>query len=70
MENKIKKWQSKLKGSRTTKGQFLRSADFDYKDYINSPNLKIVYLLSRVQLEKYEAYIVKGFYNFLWGRAK
>jgi hypothetical protein len=34
LENKIKKWQSKLKGSRTTKGQFLRSADFDYKDYI------------------------------------
>jgi hypothetical protein len=46
------------------------SLGFFSEPYNNSPNLKIVYLLSRVQLEKYEDYIVKGFYNFLWGRAK
>lgn len=32
LEGKIKKWQRKLKGSKTMKGQFLRSADFDYKE--------------------------------------
>lgn len=68
LENKIKKWQEKLKGSKSIKGQFLRSADFDYKDYINSKNLKIVYLLPKTKLEKYEAYISKGFYEFLIGK--
>lgn len=62
---KIKKWQGKLKGSKTTKGQFLRSADFDYKDFIESQNLKIIYLLSKDELAKYEPYIAKGFYDFL-----
>lgn len=44
LENKIKNWQRKLEGSKSIKGQFLRSADFNYKDFIKSPNLKIVYL--------------------------
>jgi len=65
LRNKIKKWQSKLRGSRSVKGQFLRSADFDYKDFINSPSLKIVYLLSKIELEKYQTYISNGFYKFL-----
>jgi hypothetical protein len=34
LEIKIQKWQRKLKGSKSIKGQFLRSADFDYKDFI------------------------------------
>ena len=70
LENKIKKWKSKLKGSKNKKGLFLRSADFDYKTYINSPNLKIIYLLNKSELKKYEPYIVKGFYNFLLDKAK
>jgi hypothetical protein len=70
LNNKIKKWKSKMKGSRTTKGQFLRSADFDYKDYIKSPGLKIVYLLSKSELEKYKDYMVKGFFEFLWSKAR
>ncbi len=70
LENKIKKWQWKLKGSKSTKGQFLRSADFDYKNFIKSPNLKIVYLLNRNELAKYKPYISKGFYEFLEKKAK
>lgn len=69
LEMKIQKWQRKLKGSKSTKGQFLRSADFDYKDFIKSPNLKIVYLLNKDELTKYEPYISKGFYEFLEGKA-
>lgn len=70
LEIKIQKWQRKLKGSRSTKGQFLRSADFDYKDFIKSPNLKIVYLLNKSELSKYKPYIAKNFYDFLEGKAK
>lgn len=67
---KIQKWQRKLKGSKSTKGQFLRSADFNYKDFIKCPNLKIIHLLSEDNLSKYEPYISKGFYKFLDGKAK
>lgn len=70
LESKIKKWQRKLKGSKSIKGQFLRSADFDYKDFINSPGLKIVYLSNKSDLEKHQPYISHGFYKFLWSRAK
>ncbi len=70
LKMKLQKWESKMKGSKSTKGQFLRSADFDYKDYINCPDLKIVYLLNKVELKKYQPYISKGFYEFLEERAK
>lgn len=70
LETKIQKWQRKLKGSKSIKGQFLRSADFDYKDFFKSQNLKIVYLLDKDELAKYEPYISKGFNEFLEGRAK
>ncbi len=67
---KLQKWQSKLVGSRTIKGQFLRSADFDYKDYIDCPNLRIVYLLKKQELVNYKPYISNDFYNFLEGKAE
>ncbi|GAB4541243.1 MAG: hypothetical protein Fur0020_10600 [Thermodesulfovibrionia bacterium] len=70
LEMKIQKWQDKLKGSNSIKGQFLRSADFDYKDFMNSPNLKIVYLLKKDELKKYKPYISEGFYEFLERMAK
>ncbi|MGC8913515.1 MAG: hypothetical protein ACP5LE_06290 [Thermoplasmata archaeon] len=70
LESKIQKWEDKLKGSKSVKGQFLRSADFDYRDYVKSSNLKIVYLLSKSELEKYQPYISNGFYEFLWSKAK
>ena len=70
LEIKIKRWQRKLKGSKSVKGQFLRSANFDYKDFIKSSSLKIVYLLSKDELLKYKPYVPKGFYEFLEGKAE
>ncbi len=70
LERQIQKWQEKLKGSKSTTGQFLRSATFDYRNYIRCPDLKIVYLLTKDELAKYEPYISKGFYEFLKGKAK
>lgn len=65
-----KKWQEKLKGSKTTKGQFLRSASLTYKDYIKCPKLKVVFLLPKKELSEYKDYIVKDFYKFLIEKAK
>ncbi len=70
LDIKIEKWQMKLKGSESIKGQFLRSADFDYKNFINCPNLKVIFLLNKKELTKYQPHISKGFYNFLEGKAK
>jgi hypothetical protein len=47
LEKQIGKWQEKLKGSKTIKGQFLRSATFNYKHFIKCPHLKIVFLLKK-----------------------
>lgn len=70
LSKKIEKWENKLKGSKTTKGQFLRSADFNFKDYISSKDLKIVYLLNKSYLEKFKPYISSKLYEFLWKKAR
>lgn len=46
-------------------GHFLRSANFDYRDYISSPDLKKVYILPKTELEKYKDYITSKFYEKL-----
>jgi hypothetical protein len=70
LEKQIEKWQEKLRGSKTTKGQFLRSATFNYKHFIKCPQLKIIFLLKKKELSKYKNYIAKDFYNFLIKNAK
>jgi len=60
----------RFKDGKDKTGQFLRSANFHYKHFINCPNLKFVYLSSKVELQKYKPYIVKGFYEFLEGKAQ
>ncbi|MEO0092186.1 MAG: hypothetical protein ABIK61_05725 [candidate division WOR-3 bacterium] len=65
LENQIHRWQEKLKGSKSVKGQFLRSATFNYKNYINCPDLRIVFLLPRGEIERYKIYFDEGFYKFL-----
>jgi len=46
-------------------GEFLRSANFSYKDYISCKEKNIIFLLPKGELEKYKENIVKGFYEFL-----
>ena len=50
-------------------GQFLRSANFDYRDYIDCKDLKVVFCLPKPELEKYRSKIVRNFYRFLEGVA-
>lgn len=46
-------------------GQFLRSANFDYRDYIECKDLKVVFCLPKTELIRYKDNIVRGFYEFL-----
>ena len=50
--------------------EYLRSASFYYRDFIEYKNLKIVYLLDKRQLMDFKPYIVRDFYKFLEGKAK
>ncbi len=70
LEGQIEKWASKLKGSKSIVGQFLRSATFDYRHFVNCPELKIIFLLSKRELSRYKRYISNGFYEFLLKNAK
>ena len=51
-------------------GQFLRSATFDFRHYEHCDSLKVVFVLSRRELERYEENFTKGFYQFIWSRAQ
>ena len=46
-------------------GHYLRSASFDYKDYINSGEIKGIYILSKLELKNYKDFIAKEFYEKL-----
>lgn len=51
------------------KGNFLRSANFSFKDYIKSDELRVIFLLSKKELEKYKIYINKKFFNCLYEKS-
>lgn len=57
-------------GGKDIKTEYLRSASFDYRAFINCESLKIDYLANKDELYKYRQYIVKDFYYFLMAKAK
>jgi len=66
--NKLKEQLEKAFGENQEgrkKGQYLRSANFDFKDYIDCKDLKVVFCLPKSKLKKYKNYIVEDFYKFL-----
>lgn len=60
----------RFKEGKDVSGQFLRSANFDYRYFINSLKLKIIFLLKKKELVKYSQYIVKDFYKFIESKSK
>ncbi len=47
------------------KGRYLRSCIFDYKNFIDNKDAKVVYLLEKTVLAEYEKYFDKKFYQKL-----
>jgi len=60
----------RFKSGKDITGQFLRSANFDYRHFIKCLKLRIVYVLDKNKLKEYKPYAVKGFYEFLERNAK
>ena len=50
-------------------GRYLRSASFTYKNYALARELKIIFLLSKNELEKQKLFINKKFFTFLYDKA-
>jgi hypothetical protein len=44
---------------------FLRSASFNYKNFINSSGVKSIYILKKDELKKYKEYIDSKFFKIL-----
>ncbi len=67
--SKLKRQLNKKFPQGDVTGRFLRSANFDYRDFIGCKELKVVFCLPKSELVKYKKNIVKGFYEFLMGVA-
>lgn len=50
--------------------EYLRSASFGYRQFIQCKNLKIVYITDKKELQKHQQHIIGDFYKFLEGKAK
>lgn len=57
-------------GGKDITGEFLRSADFYYRNYIECDDLKVMYILEKNKLEGYKSYTSRDFYKFLEDHSK
>jgi len=63
--NLRKQLLKRFPGGKDIPTEYLRSANFSYKDFSNCKELKIVYLIKPQELERYRKYFIKDFYDFL-----
>jgi hypothetical protein len=49
-------------------GEYLRSANFSFKDFKESENLKIVFCLSKFELNNFKKYMSADLFNYLYNR--
>lgn len=65
----VSKLRAQLKknfsGNKDKPGHFLRSANFDHRDYMDLGKVKKIYIVPKVELKNYEDYIVGKFYDKL-----
>ncbi len=65
--DKLKKQLKKrFHAGRDISGEFLRSANFRFNDFTNSPLLKVIYVLPKSELNSYKKIIAKDFFKFLY----
>ena len=67
---KLKKQLNKNLPNGDEKNKFLRSANFDYRDYVKPNGIKFNFLLERNQLKNFENCIAKNFFKFLIKNSK
>jgi hypothetical protein len=49
---------------------FESNSDFDYSNFVNSKNCKLIYALKKAELKKYKNYLNVKFYEILYAKAK
>jgi hypothetical protein len=59
--------EKKFPNRNRKENDFLRSASFNYKNFIDDENVKLVYLLKKEELKGYEEYIDRNFFKILIG---
>jgi hypothetical protein len=69
-DNLRKQLEKKFPNRIRKENDFLRSAIFDYRNFIESKNCKSIYILKRLDLEKYKSYLNAKFYEVLYDKAK
>ena len=52
-------------GDRT--GEYLRSASFDFKDYKDAENLKVIYKIEKEKADEFRSLVRRNLFEFLWG---
>ena len=68
--SKLKNQLNKNLPNGDEKNKFLRSAYFDYRDYIGIKKHKFNFLLNKKELKNFENYIVKDFFKILLENSK
>jgi hypothetical protein len=69
-EHLAKQLEKKFPNGVRKENDFLRSANFDYSNFINSKNCKLIYALEKAELEKYKNYLNAKFYEILYVKTK
>jgi len=69
-EHLDKQLEKKFPNRIRKENDFLRSASFDYRHFINSENCKLIYALEKAELEKYKNYLNAKFYGILYAKAQ
>lgn len=64
-DNLKKQLMKRFPGGKDISTEYLRSASFHYRHFIDCEDLKIIYIASKNELVKYKQYIVKDFYSYL-----
>ncbi|MDR0676966.1 MAG: hypothetical protein LBF97_08035 [Elusimicrobiota bacterium] len=70
VENLEKQLNKKFQNRIRKENDFLRSASFTYKNFINDKNIKLIYILNKKELNNYKGYIDKNLFLELLNYAK
>jgi hypothetical protein len=69
-DNLKEQLEKKFPNRKRKENDFLRSASFTYKNFLNDKNVKLIYILKKRELNSYKDYIDKNLFLELLNYAK
>jgi len=70
IENLKRQLKRRFPGGKDIPTEYLRSANFDYRNFMNCTDLKMMFTVPKDELPRYRKHIVRDFYAFLEKYAK